>query len=89
VTGAVASRGLRCTSASDTSENDAAYVCDDGLDNDGETLLDFPFDTSSATATGTNGAPTPPPGGSGPELAALLPLLAWARRRRHAPSRLA
>ncbi len=65
--------------------------CNDGLDNDADTLIDFPFDTNCATATGTNEAPPPPPGGGGcgigPELAALLPLLAWARRRRHASSR--
>ena len=49
-------------------------------------LIDFPFDTNCAAATGTNEAPPAPPGGGGcgigPELAALVPLLAAARRAR-------
>jgi hypothetical protein len=39
-----------CTSASDTSERSASYVCDDGLDNDGDALTDFPFDPGCAHA---------------------------------------
>ena len=119
--GKIDSADFGCTSASDTSEKDAAYVCDDGVDNDGDTFvdyptdpgcahgrakkenphcndgldndgdnqIDFPFDTYCTAASASAETAPPPSGGGcgiGPELAALMPLLAWARRRRRALS---
>jgi len=62
-------------------------ACGDGLDNDGDGLVDFPDDPGCTAASGDDEDPAPrpaPPGcGIGPELALLLaPLLAAVRRRR-------
>jgi arylsulfatase A-like enzyme len=62
-------------------------ACEDGLDNDGDGLVDYPDDTGCASPSSTREnppPPSPPSGcGMGPELALLLPLLfAGLRRRR-------
>ena len=59
--------------------------CNDGIDNDGDTFIDFPADTYCTSASAVNeAAPSPVIGcGIGPELVFGVPLLAWARRRRH------
>jgi uncharacterized membrane protein len=53
--------------------------CDDGLDNDRNGLADFPADPNCRSGEDTTELATC---GLGPELAALLPLLGWLRRRR-------
>jgi hypothetical protein len=115
-----------CASPNDPSERNPAAACDDGKDNDGDGLIDYPadpgcfdatpystespacqngldddgdggidFDGGAAANHGVALGPpdpqctravrnfeTPNPCGLGAELAPLLPLLAWLRRRR-------
>jgi len=54
-------------------------ACSDGVDNDGDNLIDFPSDPNCPSASGTTefgGC------GIGPELVVLVPVLAALRRRR-------
>jgi arylsulfatase A-like enzyme len=61
-------------------------ACEDGLDNDGDGLVDHPDDPGCASTSSTreDPPPRPPPSGCGigPELAVLLPPLFAALRRR-------
>lgn len=62
---------------------DACIACNDGIDNDGDGLIDWPDDTFCADASGPAESASPPTGcGLGPELAPLVALLAALRRRR-------
>jgi hypothetical protein len=62
--------------------------CNDGIDNDGDTFIDYPADSYCTSASAVNEAAPPPNNGGGcgigPELALGIPLLGWARRRKHA-----
>jgi hypothetical protein len=64
-------------------------ACDDGLDDDRDGRVDL-ADPDCARAAGFSEAPPPAPApgcGLGPELALLLPGLAWLRRRAQARAR--
>jgi hypothetical protein len=62
-------------------------ACDDGLDDDRDGRVDL-ADPDCAAAHGASEAPAPALGcGLGPELALLLPALAWLRRRAKAAAR--
>jgi hypothetical protein len=46
-----------CSSASDLSERTTLYACDDNVDNDGDSLIDFPADIGCASAKATKENP--------------------------------
>jgi hypothetical protein len=73
-----------CSSAKAKKENPE---CNDGIDNDNDGFIDYPADTNCSKASGPTEKPPAPSNGCGigPELAALMPLLGWLRRRRRRP----
>jgi hypothetical protein len=73
-----------CASASDLTERNAASMCDDGSDNDGDRRVDFPADAQCASPLDSaerSGC------GLGFELVGLAPLLWWRARRAAARAR--
>ncbi len=68
--------------ASDSAAGSELWVCDDGIDNDGDGLVDFPDDPECSAVFPDASEATPGTCGLGFELAFLLPLLLGLHARR-------